>query len=181
MPRQMTRFVPVAVVALVLAALHAVASDEKSANEKQPPLDPRGRMEGSPTDKPARYYVWHDEEGWHLRSCSRLVNQFQGTVRVSGGALRKCRPIGLDPKGRGADQWALSKERRELKFAMATAQSFDGFDFSVDDPKATLEFELLINDKEMPARIFIGRDGQHPKSAKFALPADPGSAKKSGT
>ena len=147
--------------------------EEKPGTDESRPLDPRGRMEDHPTDKPARYYLWHDQHGWHLRSCSRLVNKFEGTVRVEGGTLRKCRPIGIDPKGRGADKWGLNKDRNELKFELHTAQSFDGFDFTADETKATLEFELLINGKPMPARIFVGRNGEHPREARFAFPADP--------
>lgn len=167
-------------LALLVTATLAVAAppDRKpvpsgAGSGKSKPLNPHGRMDDHPTDKPARYYLWEDAEGWHLRSCSRLVNKFEGQVRIAQGTFRKLRPIGIDPKGRGADQWAVNKERTELKFVLNTAQSFDGFDFTVEDAAAELEFELLINGKPMPARIFVGRDGQHPPEAKFSFPADP--------
>jgi hypothetical protein len=159
--------------AWVACCFPSAVADQPQAVETRSELDPRGRMEGSPTDKPARYYVWHDQDGWHLRSCSRLVNQFQGTVRVSGGTIRKCRPIGLDLRGKQADRWGLSKDRRELTFHTFTSTSFDGFDFNVDAPDATLEFELLINEKKMPRRIFIGRNGAHPADVKFTFPGGP--------
>lgn len=162
-----------AVAASLAFAFPLAAADPQNAAKRESQPDPRGRMEGSPTDKPARYYVWHDGEGWHLRSCSRLVNQFQGTIRVSGGSIRKCRRIGLDLRGKGADRWSLSKDRRELTFHLFTSTSFDGFDFSVDAPDATVEFELLINDKKMPRRIFIGRNGAHPKDVKFTFSGEP--------
>ena len=145
----------------------------RSGGEKSKPLNPRGRMDDHPTDKPARYYLWEDAEGWHLRSCSRHVNKFEGQVRIEEGTFRKLRPIGIDPKGRGADQWAVNKERTELKFVLNTAQSFDGFDFTVEGAGAELEFELLINAKPMPARIFVGREGEHPPQATFSVPAVP--------
>lgn len=165
--------------ALLVTAALAVAAppDQKPARsganpEESRPLNPRGRMDDHPTDKPARYYLWEDVEGWHLRSCSRHVNKFEGQVRIEQGKFRKLRPIGIDPKGRGADQWVVNKERNELKFRLSTAQLFDGFDFTVEGLDAELEFELLINGKRMPARIFVGRDGQHPPEAKFSFPAD---------
>ena len=150
-----------------------VPGDAPPGGTKSKPLDPRGRMEDHPTDKPARYYLWHDQHGWHLRSCSRVFNKFEGTLRVEGGEMKKCRPIGIDARGRNPDRWSLDEKRTELKFLLNTAQSFDGFDFTVDDAQATIEFELLINGKPMPARIFVGRDGEHPKEPKFTFPGDP--------
>ena len=172
MPGQMRVLLAAAAVSLAGSFPSAIA-DQPAAAEKRKDLDPRGRREGSPTDKPARYYVWHDRDGWHVRSCSRLINQFQGTIRISGGTIRKCRPIGLDLRGKRPDRWALSKDRREITFHTFTSTAFDGFDFSVDTPEATVEFELLINEKKMPRRIFIGRNGAHPTDVKFSFPGEP--------
>ena len=170
------RFLFALLVTTTLAAA-AAPPDPKptpsgAGSQKSKPLNPRGRMDDHPTDKPARYYLWEDADGWHLRSCSRQVNKFDGQVRIEQGTFRKLRPIGIDPKGRGADQWVVNKERNELKFRLSTAQLFDGFDFTVEGIDAELEFELQINGKSMPARIFVGRDGQHPPAAKFSFPAD---------
>jgi hypothetical protein len=158
----------------LLAAAGDPPRENRSRTSPEPPrpLDPRGRMDDHPTDKPARYYLWHDNDGWHLRSCSRLVNTFDGKVGIEQGTFGKLRPIGLD-RGRAADQWELNKDRNELKFALKTAQSFDGFDFTIDGADAELRFELLINGKPMPARVFVGRDGEHPREAKFVFPANP--------
>ena len=164
----------ISVVLLGLLALDSPGAQKDSVQKKKgAALDPRGRMEGSPTDKPARYYVWHDPDGWHLRSCSKALNRFDGSIRVSEGTIRKYRPVGLEAKGKRPDKWGLDDGRQEIKFDIQTSNRFDGFDFSVSDPSAEIEFDLRINGKEMPGRIFVGRDGQHPAKAKFSLPGDP--------
>ena len=172
MPGRMHVVLAAAAVSLA-CSFSSAGADQQTGAENRKQLDPRGRMEGSPTNQPARYYVWHDQDGWHVRSCSRLVNEFQGTIRVSGGTIRKCRPIGLDLRGKRPDRWSLSKDRREITFRTFTSTVFDGFDFSVDAPDATVEFELLINEKKMPRRIFVGRDGAHPSDVKFSFPGRP--------
>jgi hypothetical protein len=167
------RFAVAALVVLFFGLLAQSAAQKKSDDRRDSALDPRGRMEGSPTDKPARYYVWCDDDGWHLRSCSKVMNRFDGSVRVGSATIQKCRPIGLESRGKRPDKWGLDQSRREIRFDIHTARSFDGFDFSVNDPSAELEFELRINGKAMPKRIFIGRDGAHPAQENFRLPANP--------
>ena len=154
----------------------AQQKEEPKESETERPLNPYGHMAGMLTDQPARFYVWYeDQEGWHLRSAAtkRGLIKFEGTVRVINGELRRCRPIGLDSKGKYADQWSLDKERRELKFMFWTAQVFDGFDFNVAPRTAELEFELKVGGREQPKRIFIGGKGQHPPKVRFTLPAAP--------
>lgn len=123
-----------------------------------------------------RYYVWHDAEGWHLRSVSQNLHKFEGAIRLSGGEFRKCRPVGLESTGSGADLWQLNQERTELKFLIKTSTSFDGFDFDCGRGTTEIEFDLLVAGKKEPRRIFIGRKAENPKSVTFTLPADPDQA-----
>ena len=159
----------VAVVALVVTAAEPAGP---TAGAKAP-LDPRGRPDEKLVDQPQRYYVWHDVEGWHLRSAAKGTVKFEGAIRAVGGTFRKCRPIGLDLKGRLPDSWALDGGRTELKFLMHTSTSFDGFDFDLDRDATAVEFDLSIGGDRRPRRIFVGRDGRHPADATFRLPADP--------
>ena len=140
---------------------------------KGTPLDPQGRPDEKLVNQPRRYYVWHDAEGWHLRSAAKNVVKFEGTIRAVGGTFRKCRPVGIDLKGKSADAWSLDKERRELRFLMHTSTSFDGFDFDLDGKATEVEFELSAGGKAQANLIFVGREGDHPSEPKFRLPADP--------
>jgi len=155
----------------LLAALFVLTS---IAADK--PLDPRGRPDEKLIDQPQRYYVWHDAEGWHLRSAAKGLTKFEGTIKVVGGTFRKLRPAGLEAKGGGADQWALDAKREELRFLINTSTSFDGFDFNLAGKATELRFDLSMGGQKRPRRIFIGADAAHPPDAAFTLPADPDKA-----
>jgi hypothetical protein len=155
--------------ASLLFILNASAADKKPPA----PIDPRGRPDERLMKQERRYYVWQDAEGWHIRSASQYLHKFAGTIRLAGGEFRKCRPVGLESKGSGADQWLLNKERTELQFVIKTSTSFDGFDFDCGRGTTEIEFDLTVSDKKEAKRIFIGREAVNPKSTTFKLPADP--------
>lgn len=147
-----------------------------AAEGKAAPLDPRGRPDEKLIDQPQRYYVWHDSEGWHLRSAAKGLTKFDGTVKVVGGTFRKLRPAGLESKGTGADQWKVDEKREEIRFSIQTSTSFDGFDFDLAGDAKSLEFDLSMGGQKRPRRIFVGRKATHPAEAAFSLPADPDKA-----
>lgn len=123
----------------------------------------------------ARYYVWHDSTGWHLRTASRAVATFSGSIKLDGGTFGKLRTIGFETKGSAADRWGVNPDRTELRFEIVTGGSFDGFDFDVRGSDAQIEFDLKMfkTPQARPGRIYIGRSGTHPKEATFRFPADP--------
>ena len=123
----------------------------------------------------ARYYIWHDSTGWHLRTASRRVANFIGSIKLEGGSFRKLRTIGFETKGSAADCWGVNPERTELRFEIITAGSFDGFDFDIRGQDAEIVYDLKVfkTAAARADRIYIGRSGTHPKEAKFTLPADP--------
>src|SRR5687767_12196811 len=69
----------------------------KSARPKSAPkkLDPWNRPEGSIVDQTARYYVWYDTKGWHIRCTAKGLRTFHGTVRVKDARIKSCLPVGL--------------------------------------------------------------------------------------
>jgi hypothetical protein len=162
----------IVVGASLLFVLNLAAADKKPP----PPIDPRGRPDERLMKQERRYYIWHDTEGWHIRSASQYLHKFEGTLRMTGGAFRNCRPIGLESKGSGADRWLMNKDRTELKFLINTSTSFDGFDFDCGRGTTEIEFDLMVAGKKEPRRIFSGREGANPRSTTFKLPADPDKA-----
>lgn len=165
----------------LFATLLALASFSPAAvpaadDKKTAPLDPRGRPDEKLIDQPQRYYVWHDAEGWHLRSAAKGMTKFEGSIKVVGGTFRKLRPAGLESKGNYADRWALDDKRQEIRFLIHTSTSFDGFDFDLAGDAASLEFDLSMGGTKRPRRIFVGREAAHPPEAAFSLPADPDKA-----
>lgn len=123
----------------------------------------------------ARYFVWQDSEGWHLRTASRGLVKFTGSITLSSGTFGKLRTAGLEKKGKYPDQWELNGQRNKVLFEVFTSNSFDGFDFDVRGKEAAVEFELKIGKeaRSMPKRIFIGADNAHPEQVKFSFPAEP--------
>lgn len=125
----------------------------------------------------ARYFVWHDSKGWHLRTAARALTQYSGSIKVTGGTFGKLRPIGLEQKARNPDRWGVSEDRTELRFEIHTVGSFDGFDFEIrrtsDDATVAFDLKQGRTQKSMPARIYLGKNDNHPKSSHFACAAAP--------
>ncbi len=166
------RLILLALALELLFVLNVGAADKKTA----PAIDPRGRPEERLMKQERRYFIWNDAEGWHIRSASQYLHKFEGKIRLTGGEFRKCRPVGLETKGTGADRWLLNKERTELQFLINTSTSFDGFDFDCGRGTTEIEFDLMVAGAKEPKRIFIGRDAAHPQATTFKLPADPDKA-----
>lgn len=139
-------------------------------------VDPRGRPDERLMNQTKRYFIWHDAEGWHLRSASKLGTDFDGSIRVVGGTVVKFRPAGAEQRTQNPDRWALNRKRQKVTFAIHTVKSFDGIDFTVDGEATSLQFDLRIDGEELPKRIYIGRDRLNPDAAAFSLPADPDKA-----
>jgi hypothetical protein len=140
------------------------------------PIDPNHRFSDDLTGQPARFYVWYDEEGWHLRSASRAnrLRKFTGKVSVSGGRFGRMRAVGFERRGRYADSAQASRDRTAIQFTIYTSNSFDGFDFTVNGDDARVTFkELTIGQQVVRNRIYVGEQGQHPKETTFSFPAQP--------
>jgi len=156
----------------------AAAEAPKEAKERvpvKPDFKKSGRPEGKELDVPARYYLWTDPDGWHVRSCckDRFFATFKGEITLTnGGTFEKFRTIELERKGKHPDAWQVSEDRTKLEFVINSSDHPDGFDFTVKGPaEATVIFDLKVGGKEQPKRIFIGHDNQHPSSAYFEFPA----------
>ena len=172
-------FLAVALVAFVpclLAQGPATKAKPKAKPKAQPVvLDPFDRPEGTIHDQTARYYIWYDKQGWHLRGTAKGARKFSGTIRLKDAKIKSCVPIGLsDGKQKGfIDALKFNDARNELKFSFKTANLSDGFDLAVDGEEGQIEFELSIDTKKNPKAIFIGRGRQNPDTNPVTLPAMP--------
>jgi hypothetical protein len=177
----MKRMALAGLLASLCALPPLLADDVPSAEDESPVTLEISDMSGRPEQDlvkvtNARYFVWHDSKGWHLRTAARALTQFSGSIRIEGGTFGRLRPIGLEAKARNPDRWALNAERTEIRFEIHTVGSFDGFDFDITGGKqsARVVFDLSQGQqgRRLPKRIFLGRDGEHPQKAHFAVPAD---------
>jgi hypothetical protein len=144
------------------------------AKAKAQKIDPWNRPEGTIVDQTARYYVWYDAKGWHIRCTAKGLRTFHGAVRVKDARIKSCVPVGLsDGKQKGKpDAWRVNDKRSELTFRFRTANKSDGFDIGVEGD-GTIEFELSIDDQQKPQAIFVGAKKRHPQKSPFSQPATP--------
>lgn len=170
-----------ALVPCLLAQEPATKAKKKAKTKTQPVvLDPFDRPEGAIHDQTARYYLWYDKEGWHLRGTAKGARMFSGVIRLKDAKIKSCVPIGLtDGKQKGhVDAIKFNEARNELKFSFRTANLSDGFDLAVDGEEGQIEFELSIDAKKNPKAIFIGRGRQNPDANPVTLPAMPKRSKR---
>lgn len=132
------------------------------------PIDPEGWPESSLTKQSARYFIWHDKMGWHLRSTTAgKLRRFHGAIRLDQGRIESVISTGIDKEK--TDAWRVDKDRKTLKYEFKTASRSDGFYFKVKDT-TELEFDLAIDGKKDAKAVFIGKKGQHPAEVPFTLP-----------
>lgn len=137
-------------------------------------IDPNGRPEGLEPGKLVRWYLWHTEKGWHLRTTTKMQeHHFEGKITVKGGKVRDVHVSQGDKKIEKNDSWKLSNNDRVLTIDFKTKGGMDGFDFGVGGKADEIEFSLKIDGKDEPKHIFIGKGNEHPESATFTLPAKP--------
>jgi hypothetical protein len=174
------RYSLVVVVALLLSVggyadgqeAKAKKSKIKAKSAEVETVDAFGRPEGSIVDQTARYYVWYDGEKWHLRTTAKQARNFNGTIRITDGAIKSSLPVGLKKdrqKKSTSDAWRISDDRRELRFAFRTATLSDGLEIVVEGD-GQIEFDLLIDTQRNPRAVFLGKKGEHPSQNPFRLP-----------
>jgi hypothetical protein len=164
------------------AARSEAPIEERKASKKKPTaraLNPWDRPEGSIVDQPARYYVWYDKQGWHLRTTAKKGRHFHGKIRVSNAKIASCLSVGLknDKQKKATDSWRVNESRSELEFDFRTARLSDGFDWVVEGDEGEIEFELYIDKAQNPRTVFVGRGLEHPTETPFRLPATPAKPK----
>jgi hypothetical protein len=176
-----TRFRFLLLLVALGTVVNQIAADEPAAKAKKAKkakaeprvLDPFDRPEGSIVDQTARYYVWYDKQGWHLRTTAKVGRNFSGTIRVKDAKIKSCVPVGLKDRQKVGDAWQVNEARSELRFAFKTSKLSDGFDLVVEGDEGQMEFELAIDNQRNPRAVFVGKSQQHPDQNPFTLPAAP--------
>ena len=162
---------PVKLATLAVAALLMITS--AGAGEKF-------RVTGKPEDYKAgdtyRYAVWHDDDGWHMRTTTaKKEHHFKGAITVKGGKIIEVKLV----KGDRKDRFVLGPEKHNLIFDFTTDEGEDGLDFRCGKEADSIEWNLEIGGedkgpvKKQPGRIFIGKKGEHPDEVPFTTTAHP--------
>ena len=140
-------------------------------------LDPIGRPDGQIHDQTARFYVWFDKSGWHVRTTAKQVRRFSGTIRLTEARVKSCLPIGLKERQKAAaDALRVKPDRSEVQFAFRSSTASDGFDLQVESGSGDggeIEFDLAIDDQRNARTVFVGKARQQPGRLPFRVAVEP--------
>lgn len=109
------------------------------------------------------YYIWHDDEGWHVRwTTAGRDRAFSGTIRTNG-EFRDVERVRLERP------WDIVRRAdREIAFRATASGGIDGFDFRTTG--TVLTFDLLLDGQRIrPTLVFLGAVGAHPPAVPFTL------------
>ena len=118
-----------------------------------------------------RTFVWHDADGWHLRSTDATPgpHRYTGTITPSAGAaFVDIRPVRLDPQ----DRFVVAQDG--LHYSFTTHEGVDGVDFRVTgchrSAPESLTFALRKDGHgDDPQLVDVGDQGRHPDTDPFTV------------
>ena len=138
-------------------------------------LDPQGKPMNTSIGKTEHYEVWHDNNGWHIRTfTAKFDHHFRGSIGVKSGEFVDVKGYKLEHKGPQADLFIVGPEHHVITFDFSTKGSVDGLDFRVKGDKPMLQYTLELGEKDpkfVPERILIGKGAAHPTANPFEVPA----------
>ena len=137
-------------------------------------LNPVGMPAGFTTGLSERYAVWYDAKDgyWRVRTTTaKTLHRFHGKVTVHGGTITEVASYHLEEKGKCEDQWKASQAG--VVFDFKTDRGIDGIRFKTSKNAKTVQFDLHIDGKSQPTRIFVGAGGQHPATDDLNFRAHP--------
>ena len=123
-----------------------------------------GRPKAYKSGTPESLWIWQDAKGtrWHVRASTMATrHHFQGFV-VADGDLKSARAT----KPEWNDKVKVTGKR--ASFDWSTDGWSDGMDFDIAG-NGCIRFYLLIDGKQQPQRIHLGKEGAHPEKAHFKL------------
>ncbi|MGI9148565.1 MAG: hypothetical protein ACR2IK_18800 [Chloroflexota bacterium] len=116
-------------------------------------------------DSPYGAFLYHNDNGWHVRTHGTTQGTRFTVHLVSNGTMHDVAAV-RDEKD---DQITLAGAGHALNLVFATFSGVDGADFRLDDA-AWLRMKVEADDQLVPVEnIFLGDDGRHPSTNPFAL------------
>ena len=131
----------------------------RTCDEGRWPVSVQGQPQSFQVGGPAGYYIWHNEQGWHLRTTTPSTegHSFTGTIRSSA-------PIHVVREFRGERNDYVVVHDNVLSFRFDTHSQVDGVDFTVGCTEG-LRFDLYGEGHQWPAaRIWLGYRGNAPSN-----------------
>lgn len=131
---------------------------------------PDPRAEGAPGlshDSPTGYYIWHNDDGFHLRTHGpNNEHDFVAYLRTNG-TFENVDPVKLE--GEQHDRVDVLDGGHVLALHFHTYDATDGVNFTVRGGEH-LRFNLRLDDKlALADQIFLGDEGRHPANNPFSI------------
>jgi len=156
---------------LVAASQAAVANGKPKActvvkDDGRWPTFVNGRPAGIDPNTTGATYMWHDNNGWHIRVTHHKYNRrsFSGQI-TTGGTFAGVRAVHLEKN----DTFAVSADKHSITFSFINHGWIDGLNFYTKcAPSITFGFQS--DSKTQPvSRIIIGKNSTHPTSNPFII------------
>ena len=128
-------------------------------------MDPDGRPNLKAGDA-LGYLIWRDHQNlWHLRwTTGGKRRHFTGSVTALGGNFVGGKKVGVEA---GEDRVNIGPQ--QIQFSAHAAGGQDGVDFGLGPRVQRVRFDLNVDGRPMPDRVFVGRNKLHPVSNPFEL------------
>lgn len=126
-----------------------------------------GKPDGFDAGDGGATYVWHDSDGWHLRTTDKTASPhvYSGRMVLSSGHFLDVNGIRLE------DQDEFRVVGDTLYYRFVTYDGIDGLDFRVAGcspaEHQALTFHLRHDGSLDAARVIVGDAGRHPESDPF--------------
>ena len=149
-------------VVLLGAAASALAQYEDDAiiQVSPPALSAGGQPSGGLSAGPLSYAVWQDDQGWHVRT-----NAASSSTRFSGSINA---PFGVTHPRTMSPSLPLQVSGTGLSFDFLLTSGQSGFDFQAPQGSC-LDFRLLIDGRDRPTRVAVGRSQTQPGPGGFQV------------
>jgi hypothetical protein len=149
--------------ALIVPATAAAATT--TCDEAHWPAATQGMPVGFHSGARAGDYIWHNSNGWHLRTTHASNSRLVFTGRIVSDTPLTVTGVRLE---RG-DTYTLSADKLTLTYRFQNYGNVDGLDFRTACA-TTLHIKGSMAGAKLPlARIWIGRAGTHPLSNPFTI------------
>ena len=143
-------------LALTPAAFAAPATPKPSVAEGTPTID---------HDKPMGYYIWHSDDGVHLRTHGPGAEHVFDAVLRTKGTFENVDVVKLEKD----DRVDVLDGGHKMVIHFHTFDATDGVNFTIREGER-LHFNLKLDDQFIGTdHIFLGAHGVHPKDNPFTI------------
>lgn len=126
------------------------------------------KLEGAPTitdNSPPGYYIWHTDDGFHLRTHGPGAQHDFDAVLGSDGTFENVSVVKLED----GDRADVIDGGHELVIHFHTFDLTDGVNWTIRDG-TKLHLSLKLDNKLAdPSQIFLGEKLKHPKKNPFSV------------